>query len=66
MFNESGYRVLQTVPTPIPLQIVIPATNHRVFGPLHELHYLLVCAWKTLFAYQFVLRAVANVSIKNF
>jgi O-antigen biosynthesis protein len=57
MLDEASYRVLELVPTPLPVQLVFPITEKKVFASMHELHYLLVRSWKTLFAYQFVVRA---------
>lgn len=47
-------RILEIIPTPLPVQLVFPVTENRVFAPLHEVHYALTRLWKTLFAYQFV------------
>lgn len=55
MVEECGFKIRQTIATPVPVQLVLPATLSPVFAPLHELHYLLVRGWKTLLAYQFVL-----------
>lgn len=49
--------VIQVVATPIPVQLIAPCTVRPLFAPLHELHYLLVRARKSLFGYQFVVRA---------
>lgn len=61
MMEDASCRILELVPTPLPVQLVLPMTNHKIFDPLHELHYVLVRFWKTLFAYQFVVRAVPNL-----
>ena len=58
MMQEASYRVFEVAPTPLPFQLVAPITENNVFIPFHETHYLLVRLWKTLFAYQFVVRAV--------
>lgn len=58
LLNECGLKPLECVGTPVPVQLMLPFTNHRVFFPLHEMHYAMVRAWKALMAYQFVLRAV--------
>jgi 2-polyprenyl-3-methyl-5-hydroxy-6-metoxy-1,4-benzoquinol methylase len=63
MLNECGCDIIETVATPIPVQLVIPVTNHKLFAPLHEFHYLIVRMWKRLFAYQFVLRATPNSAL---
>jgi hypothetical protein len=44
-------------PTPLPVQLVLPVTDRKIFAPLHEAHYRAVRVWKTFCAYQFVLRA---------
>jgi 2-polyprenyl-3-methyl-5-hydroxy-6-metoxy-1,4-benzoquinol methylase len=54
LVSECACRIHRMVPTPVPVQLVFPATQHRLFAPMHELHYLLVRLWKTLLAYQFV------------
>ena len=58
---EEGWCEIQDViPTPLPLQIVLPITESNLFAPLHELLYLLTRGWKTLFACQFVIVATPN------
>src|SRR5207244_461166 len=57
MMQEASYRVLEVVPTPLPFQLVTSIMEHKIFVPFHEAHYLLVRLWKTLFAYQFVVKA---------
>ncbi|HEY7217088.1 MAG TPA: class I SAM-dependent methyltransferase [Candidatus Binatia bacterium] len=56
LLNECGCHALDIAPTPVPIQLVLPMTGHKVFFPLHELHFLLTKAWSGLMAYQFVLR----------
>ena len=58
MLNEVSCCVLGVVATPLPLQIVLPFTDKRLFGPLHEALYLLTRCWKTGLGYQFVITAV--------
>jgi 2-polyprenyl-3-methyl-5-hydroxy-6-metoxy-1,4-benzoquinol methylase len=58
MIDGSSLRVIEVVPTPLPVQLVFPITNKPIFASLHELHFLAVRAWRTLLAYQFVVRAV--------
>ena len=60
MLSECGCAVLQTRPTPVPVQLVVAATDLKLFAPLHELHYALVRGWKSLLAYQFVIRAAVR------
>jgi len=60
MIQEASCKVLEVAPTPLPIQLVIPASESKLFAPLHETHYLLVRLWKTLFAYQFVVRAAPS------
>ncbi len=62
MMEEASCRILEVVPTPLPVQLVVPVSEKKIFSPFHEAHYLLVRLWKTLFAYQFVLRAVPNIA----
>ena len=50
-------RVNQVVATPIPVQLIAPFTERPLFKPLHEMQYLLVRLRKSLFGYQFVVRA---------
>jgi 2-polyprenyl-3-methyl-5-hydroxy-6-metoxy-1,4-benzoquinol methylase len=57
MMQEASYRVLKVAPTPLPVQVVVPLSGNKLFASLHEAHYLLVRLWKTLFAYQFVVKA---------
>lgn len=57
MMAEAGCRTLEILPTPIPVQLVFPVTGGKFFSPLHELHYGLVRLRKSLFAYQFVVKA---------
>jgi len=60
MMLEASCRIIEVVPTPLPVQTVFPVTEKRVFAPLHEAHYALVRLWKTMFAYQFVVKAAPN------
>ena len=62
MMQEASCRILEVAPTPLPIQLVLPMTESKIFVPFHEAHYLLVRLWKTLFAYQFVVRAAPNSS----
>jgi hypothetical protein len=55
--NEVSCEVLETIPTPLPVQLVLPFTRSKFFTPFHEAHYALTRCWKTLFAYQFVIVA---------
>jgi 2-polyprenyl-3-methyl-5-hydroxy-6-metoxy-1,4-benzoquinol methylase len=57
MMNEASCRVLEVVPTPLPVQIVLPFTEKKFFEPLHEVHYFLTRCWKSVFAYQIVITA---------
>ena len=58
MMQEASCRILEVAPTPLPVQLVVPMSKRRIFDPFHEAHYFLVQLWETLFAYQFVVRAV--------
>jgi 2-polyprenyl-3-methyl-5-hydroxy-6-metoxy-1,4-benzoquinol methylase len=62
MIQEASCRILEVAPTPLPVQLVFPISEGRIFDPFHEMHYLLVKSWKTLFAYQFVVRAVPEIA----
>lgn len=58
MIENCGYNIVDVAATPIPVQLALPFTDHLIFAPLHELHYLLVRLWRTLLGYQFVVQAV--------
>ena len=58
MIHDASCRIVELKPTSVPLQLVIPWTDNRVFGPFHEVHFFAVRLWKTLLAYQFVARVV--------
>ncbi len=57
MIENCGCDLLEITATPIPVQLALPVTDRQIFAPLHEFHYLLVRMWRTLFGYQFVVRA---------
>ena len=57
LLNRCGFDVRKIYATPIPVQMILPVTNRQFFAPLHGLHHLVVRLWKTLFAYQFVVKA---------
>jgi 2-polyprenyl-3-methyl-5-hydroxy-6-metoxy-1,4-benzoquinol methylase len=57
MMAEAGCTVKEVKPTPLPFQLVLPFTENKIFLPFHEIHYAITRAWKTLFAYQFVIAA---------
>jgi SAM-dependent methyltransferase len=54
LMSEVSCEILDAIPTPLPVQLVLPLTEGSVFAPLHEAHYALTRCWETLFAYQFV------------
>ena len=54
---DSGFTVDAIVPTPVPLQLVFPATETQWFTPFHLLHYWFVRRLQGLLAFQFVVRA---------
>jgi SAM-dependent methyltransferase len=54
MTSTVSCKVLDVIPTPLPVQIVLPCTEHKVFAVLHEAIYMVTRCWKTFFAYQFV------------
>jgi SAM-dependent methyltransferase len=55
MMDEVSCNVLDVIPTPLPVQIVIPFTEKKIFVPLHEILHALTRCWKSMFAYQFVI-----------
>jgi 2-polyprenyl-3-methyl-5-hydroxy-6-metoxy-1,4-benzoquinol methylase len=57
MVAETDLWIIDIKATPIPIQLVLAGTDHRLLSPLHELHYTIVRSWKSMFAYQFVLKA---------
>jgi SAM-dependent methyltransferase len=57
LMSEVSCEVLETIPTPLPVQLVLPFTRGKSFTPLHEAHYALTRCWKTFFAYQLVIVA---------
>ena len=57
LMGEVSCDVVDVVATPLPVQIVFPFTESKVFAPFHEAYYALTRCWKTLFAYQFVITA---------
>jgi len=62
MMLEASCDIIEVVPTPLPVQIVFPITEKGFFAPLHEACYALVRLRKTMFAYQFVVKARPNSS----
>jgi len=60
--SEVSCEVLDAIPTPLPVQLVLPSTESKFFAPLHEAHYALTRCWKTFFAYQFVVVAAPRRS----
>jgi 2-polyprenyl-3-methyl-5-hydroxy-6-metoxy-1,4-benzoquinol methylase len=57
LMSEVSCEVLDVIPTPLPVQLVLPFTVSKFLTPLHEAHYALTRCWKTFFAYQFVIVA---------
>jgi SAM-dependent methyltransferase len=57
LMKEVSCEVQEIIATPVPVQLVFPFTESKIFAPLHELHYAITRAWKSLFAYQFVIVA---------
>ncbi len=57
MMREASCDVLKVMPTPLPVQLVLPFTASPMFTPFHELGYAVTRCWKSLFAYQFVIVA---------
>jgi len=62
MVEHAGCCISGLKATPLPVQLIFPWTNTKVFAPLHHAHYALVCLRKQLFAYQFVVIARPNPS----
>ena len=61
MMNEVLCGVLRVIPTPLPVQIVLPFTENKSFAPVHEVVYALTQGWKTALAYQFVIVAAPDL-----
>jgi 2-polyprenyl-3-methyl-5-hydroxy-6-metoxy-1,4-benzoquinol methylase len=57
LMSEVSCEVLDAIPTPLPVQLVLPVTESKFFAPFHEVHYALTRCSKTFFAYQFVIVA---------
>jgi 2-polyprenyl-3-methyl-5-hydroxy-6-metoxy-1,4-benzoquinol methylase len=57
LLEDCGYRLVDVIATPLPVQLVLPFTEAPVFFPLHEIHFGLTRAWKRMLGYQFVIRA---------
>ena len=57
LLREVSCNVIEVIPTPLPFQLVFPFLANRWFTPFHVVHYAKTRAWKTLFAYQFVILA---------
>ena len=62
LLQEASCRIVEVVPTPLPVQLVLPISENKVFAPFHEAHYWVVRLWQTMFAYQFVVRAAPELS----
>lgn len=60
MMARASCNILDVIPTPLPVQILFPFTENKLFQPLHEVLYALTCGWKTMFAYQFVITAAPS------
>ena len=60
MMREVSCRIIRVVPTPLPVQLVLPATEKKFFTTFHEIHYGLVRLWITMLAYQFVMIAIVE------
>ena len=61
MMSEVSCNVVHVIPTPLPVQIVFPSTETKLFAPFHEILYALTRCWKSLLAYQFVLVAAPRL-----
>jgi SAM-dependent methyltransferase len=62
LLQEASCRIIEVVPTPLPVQLVFPISESKTFAPFHEAHYWIVRLWQTMFAYQFVVRAAPELS----
>jgi SAM-dependent methyltransferase len=62
LMAEVNCDVERVVATPLPVQLVLPFTQSKLFAPMHAALYALTRSWKTLFAYQFVIVAKPNVA----
>ena len=58
LLHNAACRVVDVVPTPLPVQLVLPWTQSPRVALLHEIHFAMVKLWKTLLGYQFVARAL--------
>lgn len=60
MMDEVSCEILDVIPTSLPVQIVFPFTENKLYLPFHKLVYAVTRIWKTAFAYQFVIFAAPN------
>jgi 2-polyprenyl-3-methyl-5-hydroxy-6-metoxy-1,4-benzoquinol methylase len=60
MMSEASCRVIDVKPTPLPVQLLFPFTESKIFDPFHALHHMMTRILKTFFAYQFVITAVSS------
>jgi SAM-dependent methyltransferase len=60
LMSEVSCEILDSIPTPLPVQLVLPFTEGKLFAPFHEAHYALTHCWKSFFAYQFVIVAAPS------
>lgn len=58
LMEQVSCRIVELQPTAAPVQLVFPWSDRPSFAPVHETHFLAVRCWRTLLAYQFVMRAV--------
>lgn len=65
LMNEVSCEIVRAIPTPLPVQLVLPITRSTRFSPLHEAHYALTRCWKTLLAYQFVIVAAPRLPLAS-
>jgi len=65
LMSEVSCEVLDVIPTPLPVQIVLPSTGSALFAPLHEAHYALTRCCKSVFAYQFVITAAPRAPVRS-
>ena len=66
LMAEVSCDVLEVIPTPLPVQLVLPITSRKFFVPLHEVQYALTRCWKKLFAYQFVIVAAPHAPLATY
>ena len=57
LLQDASCRVLRVIPTPLPVQLVAPFMDKKIYSPFHGALYFVTRMWKAAFAYQFVVLA---------